>query len=158
MLRPERWMWVVMVAVLCANVAQGQTRCKNGRCYYVPRVTTPTTTKTKTKTVQHSDRAAADMAAEANKLRQQWGRQPHTQDPQLQAQAQRWADHLAATGGFYHGGGEQVIARGYATPQDAVRGWYRSCGHRAWLMSNTTRCGYAAARGPWGWRYVGVYR
>jgi uncharacterized protein YkwD len=103
--------------------------------------------------------AAGDMLREANRLRQQFGRAAHTQDATLQAQAQRWADYMARTGHFHHGGGEQVIAVGYRSGADAVRAWYWSHGHRAWLMSSTTRCGYAAARSPQGrWYFAGVYR
>jgi len=73
--------------------------------------------------------------------------------------AQRWANHMASTRSFGHGGGEQIIAQGYPTVSACFSGWIGSSGHRAWVLSNSTRCGWGFQRSSSGRCYwVGVFR
>ena len=73
--------------------------------------------------------------------------------------AQKWADHMAARGCFHHGGGEQIIARGYPTVKSCFAGWMNSPGHRRWVLSNSARCGWGYQRSASGHPYwVGVFR
>jgi uncharacterized protein YkwD len=73
--------------------------------------------------------------------------------------AQRWANHMARTGMFGHGGGEQIIARGYPNVKACFSGWMNSSGHRAWVLSNSDRCGWGFQKSASGHSYwVGVFR
>jgi len=73
--------------------------------------------------------------------------------------AQRWANHMARTRSFGHGGGEQIIARGYPTVQACFSGWMNSPGHRSWILRKSDRCGWGFQRSSGGHCYwVGVFR
>lgn len=66
--------------------------------------------------------------------------------------AQNWTDHMAKTGVFAHGGGEQIIARSSESNADTIQCmamWMGSSGHRAWLLDKaSTRCGWGITRHP----------
>lgn len=73
--------------------------------------------------------------------------------------AQRWANYMARTGRFGHGGGEQIIARGYPNVKSCFNGWMYSSGHRGWILSNSGRCGWGHQVSSNGHLYwVGVFR
>jgi len=73
--------------------------------------------------------------------------------------AQRWADYLARNNRFHHGGGEQIIARGYVNAQSAFSAWMRSPGHRRWVLSRNGLCGWGCQKNSRGILYwVGVFR
>lgn len=88
----------------------------------------------------------------------------------LNQKAQQWAVHLARTRTFEHQAlgpvlddcnlnlaGEN-IARGYATGQAAVQGWWQSPPHRDNLLEPRYRMiGVGAADGPDGWVAVQVF-
>ena len=84
---------------------------------------------------------------------------PQTLDPELCKIAQKWAEQMAATNCMYHGGGEQIIAKGYRTPESVVNAWMNSDGHRRWILSKCSRVGFGYARSKSGHPYwAGVYR
>ena len=96
---------------------------------------------------------------EAMKQRERCGLSRQVLDKQLCEQADRWAQHMASTGRFGHGGGEQIIAMGYRTPRQAINGWMRSEGHRRWMMCNRSHVGFGFATSKSGHPYyVGIYR
>lgn len=73
--------------------------------------------------------------------------------------AQRWANHMAETNSMYHGGGEQIIAMGYDTPQLTMKAWRNSSGHWAWLGSKSKFCGWGCQKSKSGvWYWAGVFR
>lgn len=73
--------------------------------------------------------------------------------------AQRWANHMAETNSMYHGGGEQIIAMGYDTPQLTMKAWRNSSGHWAWLGSKSKFCGWGCQKSSNGtWYWAGVFR
>ena len=99
------------------------------------------------------------MHKEALKHRKAYSLEPQELDKECCQIAQKWADHMAATHSFYHGGGEQIIAVGYATPEAAFRGWMASSGHRYWVLSNVDKCGWGAAKSSTGrWYWAGAFR
>lgn len=99
------------------------------------------------------------MFVEAMKQRERRGLPKQILDKDLCEKANHWARYMANTGRFAHGGGEQIIARGYKTPEQAINAWMRSDGHRRWLLSRTTHVGFGFARSKNGHPYyVGVYR
>lgn len=99
------------------------------------------------------------MFVEAMKQRERCGLPKQNLDKELCERANQWARYMANTGRFAHGGGEQIIARGYKTPEKAVNAWMRSDGHRRWLLSRTTHVGFGFARSKNGHPYyVGFYR
>lgn len=82
----------------------------------------------------------------------------------LMVMAQRWANHLAATGEFKHQDLQRVmrecnltmaaenIARGYPRGSYAVQAWIHSSGHRANLLNTSARSqGMGARQGSNGW-------
>jgi uncharacterized protein YkwD len=73
--------------------------------------------------------------------------------------AQRWANQMARTRYFRHGGGEQIIAQGYPTIKACFAGWMGSSGHRRWVLSKSDKCGWGFQRSSTGHCYwVGVFR
>lgn len=87
------------------------------------------------------------------------GRDAQHLDEECCGIAQRWAEHMAARRSMYHGGGEQIIAYGYATPATTMRVWINSGGHNAWLLSSTKRAGWGAAQSSSGtWYWAGAFR
>ncbi len=95
----------------------------------------------------------------AELLRRRGDRPSPTMDAELNTIAQRWAEHMATQSSMYHGGGEQIIARGYSTVPRAFTAWMNSSGHRAWLLSSSTRVGWGAAQSSSGqWYYAGAFR
>lgn len=99
------------------------------------------------------------MYEAAMKQRERNGLQKQIYDQQLCEQANKWARYMASTGNFRHGGGEQIIARGYETPEKAINAWMRSQGHQRWILSRTSHVGFGFARSKSGHPYyVGVYR
>lgn len=73
--------------------------------------------------------------------------------------AQEWAEKMAASDNMRHGGGEQVIARGYKTPSLCISAWMRSSGHRRWLLSNRKYAGWGCAQSKSGtWYWAGCFR
>lgn len=73
--------------------------------------------------------------------------------------AQRWANTMARTGKFRHGGGEQIIAKGYRSVEACFDGWMTSRGHRAWVLTSKTRAGWGYQRSASGRCYwAGAFR
>ena len=73
--------------------------------------------------------------------------------------AQEWADHMAKTRQFRHGGQEQIIAQGYSTVKSCFDGWMDSSGHRRIILSYSKKCGWGFRRSSTGHTYwVGVFR
>jgi len=100
-----------------------------------------------------------EMYSASIQYRSQAGLHAQHLDEDLCKIAQRWANQMAAQNMMYHGGGEQVIGRGYANGTACVQGWINSPGHRAFVMGGSTRCGFGCQRGSNGqWFYAGVYR
>ena len=80
-------------------------------------------------------------------------------DPHCCQIAQKWAEYLAATGRFHHGGGEQIIACGIGDEQLAFALWVGSRPHRAWLLSDADFCGWGSAKSANGLTYwAGCFR
>lgn len=95
------------------------------------------------------------MATLHNQYRAQSGLPAQSVDTSLSSVAQRWAEHMAATGSMYHGGGEQIIAMsgGDRSYNAGFRLWLGSSPHRAWLCSRGDRCGFGYAVGRNGCAY-----
>ena len=73
--------------------------------------------------------------------------------------AQRWAEDMAKRNRLEHGGGEQVIARGYKTPVACVAAWMLSAPHRAWWLCKRSRVGWGCATSKTGVKYwAGCFR
>jgi uncharacterized protein YkwD len=103
--------------------------------------------------VQELFKLAQDMRDERG------GLQCQTLDPVLCKKAQKWAEHMAATGSMTHGGGEQIIARGFKTPVTVLNSWCNSPGHARWIFSNNSRVGFGFAISKSGHPYwAGCYR
>jgi hypothetical protein len=86
------------------------------------------------------------MHAEAIRVREAAGITTHyVLDEDLCRLCQRWAQHMAATESMYHGGGENIIAMGYATIPDAIRAWRNSGGHWAHMGGRDKRAGWGYA-------------
>lgn len=87
------------------------------------------------------------------------GLNPQKLDEECCDVAQNWANYMAKYNSFAHGGGEQIIAVGYNTPEAAFGGWMASSGHRYWVLSDTEKCGWGVARSASGrWYWVGAFR
>ncbi|WP_437202359.1 CAP domain-containing protein [Planctomicrobium sp. SH664] len=100
-----------------------------------------------------------EMYSASCRFRAQAGMPTQVLDEELCKIAQRWANTMAAQNSMYHGGGEQVIGRGYANGTACVQGWINSPGHRAFVMGGSTRVGFGCQRAANGqWFYAGVYR
>ena len=63
------------------------------------------------------------MYIAAMKQRERCGLAKQILDKKLCDQANNWARYMASTERMVHGGGEQIIAKGYATPKAAVNAW-----------------------------------
>ncbi len=78
--------------------------------------------------------------------------------------AQRWANYMAKTSNFNHGGGgyrAQIIAMGYGTVERCFTGWMTSKkGHRGIVLtSRYTKCGWGFQKSSSGRCYwVGSFR
>lgn len=91
--------------------------------------------------------------------RERSGRPAQVIDAELNSLAQRHADWMAANYSMTHGGGENIIAMGQRTPEEAINTWINSSGHNYWLLSNTSRAGWGAARAKNGtWFWAGAFR
>ena len=102
---------------------------------------------------------AVEMNEAATKIRKQHGLSAQQLDQDLVKLAYRWAERLAKTGRLSHGGGEQIIAMGYRSTDSVFKAWMRSSGHRSWILSRTTRCGWACKRSKSGRLFwVGAFR
>ena len=109
--------------------------------------------------VDAQDVSAEEMSVVSIKIRARHGLPAQRLDKALCNIADRWADRLAKTGKLVHGGGEQIIAMGYKTKEAVFEAWMRSSGHRKWILSRTTRCGFSCRISKNGRRFwVGVYR
>ena len=96
------------------------------------------------------------MHQEAVRLR---GGRPIELDEECCRIAQRWANNMARTRSFRHGGGEQIIAQGYRNVKACFAGWMGSSGHRRWVLSKSDKCGWGFQRSSTGHNYwVGVFR
>ena len=103
--------------------------------------------------------AIVEMHTVAMRRRERSGLRLQVLDRDCCTIAQRWANHMAATGSMYHGGGEQIIASGYATAEAAIAAWEASSGHRAWLFGGSDRCGWGCQRSAAGtWFWAGAFR
>jgi len=102
---------------------------------------------------------AADMHAESTRIREECGLKAQRLDEDCCTIAQKWADHMATIKSMRHGGGEQIIARGYTTVVAVFRGWMNSSGHRCWVLSKRPRAGWGAAKSSSGqWYWAGAFR
>lgn len=100
-----------------------------------------------------------EMQQVATQLREDRGLESQKLDEELCKLSQKWAEYLAKNHYFYHGGGENIIAMGYTTPEAAFNGWLSSSGHRYWVLSGTDQCGWGAAQSSNGtWYWVGAFR
>jgi len=80
-------------------------------------------------------------------------------DEECTAIAQNWANWMAANHNMSHGGGEQIIAMGQSTPEQAMQAWMQSSGHRFWMLSGTHRAGWGCQRSSSGALYwAGCFR
>ena len=100
---------------------------------------------------QSSESSATEMAVSSeaavavevvNRYRAQAGLHPLALDAQLSVYAENWSRQMVSSGfrhssGWVAFGGLEVIASGYHSPEDVVRGWMNSRGHRDALMSPT---------------------
>lgn len=95
---------------------------------------------------------------EGMKWRLQYGKPKLKLDEDCCRIAQNWANYMARNHAFHHGGGEQIIA--YGTDYKGVFVmWMNSAGHRYWMLSNSTRCGWGYQKSSDGTPYwVGVFR
>jgi uncharacterized protein YkwD len=90
-----------------------------------------------------------------NAYRAQAGLHPLALDPNLSAYSQQWSQQMASSGfrhssGWIAFGGLEVIAMGHSSPEDVVRGWMASPGHRNALMSpNVSRFGVGRFSNLW---------
>jgi uncharacterized protein YkwD len=101
----------------------------------------------------------AKMHKTAMEHRKNYSLKPQILDKECCEIAQKWAENMAVNHSMYHGGGEQIIAVGYTTPESVFRGWLASSGHRYWVLSNTDKCGWGAAKSSTGrWYWAGVFR
>ena len=99
------------------------------------------------------------MYASATNHRSRSGMPVQQLDEALCRQAQAWANNMANRNSMYHGGGEQVIGRGYGSPEACVQGWINSPAHRMWVLGGNGRCGFGVQRSWSGqWYYAGVFR
>jgi uncharacterized protein YkwD len=102
---------------------------------------------------------AEDMHAESTRIRVARGLKPQSLDADCCAIAQRWAEHMAKNKTMRHGGGEQIIARGYKTVGAVFRAWINSPGHRRWVLSRRSRAGWGLAQSSSGlWYWAGAFR
>ncbi len=99
------------------------------------------------------------MHSEAQRIRVRYGLFEQTLDPELCMIAQRWACQMAATRSMYHGGGEQIIAKGGSTASSCFNIWMGSSPHRGWVLSRMAACGYGCQKSSNGqWYWAGVFR
>tara|TARA_R100000152_G_C6774783_1_gene202769 strand:- start:1465 stop:1896 length:432 start_codon:yes stop_codon:yes gene_type:complete len=99
------------------------------------------------------------MFEAAMKQREKCGLSKQVLDKKLCDQANNWARYMASIERMVHGGGEQIIAKGYSTPEAAINAWMRSDGHRRWLLCNRSHVGFGYAVSKNGRKYyAGVYR
>lgn len=99
------------------------------------------------------------MHVEAQSLREKHGLPKQELDESCCRIAQKWANVMAKRNSMFHGGGEQIIARGYPTVRKCFSGWMNSSGHRAWVLSRRELCGWGCQKSPSGqWFYAGVFR
>ena len=106
-----------------------------------------------------ADSTQQSLHEETQRERASRGLAPQQLDDELCRLCQRWAQHMARTGRFSHGGGENVIAYGASTPSGAIRMWLGSPPHRAFLLGGATKAGWGAARSPSGtWYWAGAFR
>ena len=96
---------------------------------------------------------------ESVRWRSRYGLPAQELDEQCCQIAQSWANRMANDRWMRHGGGEQVIAQGYSSPQAAMQAWMASPGHRYWLLCSRGRCGFGCAKSKDGrWYWAGVFR
>ena len=100
------------------------------------------------------------MNDEANRVREVAGLKVHpTLDEDCCRIAQAHANWMAANENMSHGGGEQIIAMGYATIPDAMNAWRNSGGHWSWLGGRSELCGYGYQRSASGrYFWAGAFR
>lgn len=79
------------------------------------------------------------------------------EDEELNNRAQNWAEHMAKSGSLYHSSlnmkgtsyalmGEN-IAKGFDTPEEVIKGWMNSPGHRRNILEKKyTHAGFGVAR------------
>ena len=101
----------------------------------------------------------AELLASCNAYRQSRGYPAYESGDVEQGIAQRWAERMASTGQFRHGGGEQIIAwSSEDEPSASVIGmWRDSPGHDAYLRSVAKLAGFGIAHGAGGWYYAGAF-
>lgn len=122
---------------------------------------------------QDPDARLAEYVAAVNDYRADAGLGAVTESADLNAQAQEWANHLAATGELEHSTvsctsaglceAENIATAGVAAaPRQTVSRWFDSEGHRANLLrGNTVQVGHGEAvytTGPWAGHLIVVER
>lgn len=91
-----------------------------------------------------------------NTARADAGCQPVTDDPELTAYAQQWAEQQADDKLMRHSDGPYAenVAMGYATAAEVMAGWMGSSGHRGNILNcDWTRTGIGSAVGDDGLTY-----
>lgn len=102
---------------------------------------------------------ATTLNASANAARAKHGLPPFTEDAALNELCQNWANYMARTGRFHHGGGENIIAMGQSSCQSAMNAWLSSPGHRAHVLGGGRLAGWGHAVSSSGYHYwAGVFR
>lgn len=102
---------------------------------------------------------ATTLNATANAARARHGLPPLTEDAALNELCQNWANYMARTGRFHHGGGENIIAMGQSSCQSAMNAWLNSPGHRAHVLGGGRLAGWGHAVSSSGQHYwAGVFR
>ena len=100
-----------------------------------------------------------NMHREHLRIRKEYELEPQRLDPKCCQIAQKWAEYLARTGRFHHGGGEQIIAYGTGDQRLPFSLWIGSRPHRAWLLCDADYCGWGSAQSDNGRTYwAGCFR
>ena len=96
---------------------------------------------------------------ECNRVRAAHGLPALTLDAELCRESQAWAERMAATGQFRHGGGEEIIAWATwrQTAVEVIATWMSSRGHRAWILSRSAAAGWGEAQGRGKWYWSGSF-
>jgi len=100
-----------------------------------------------------------ELYFESQRVRAKYGIAKQTLDKECCEQAQKWAEYMASINQMKHGGGEQIIARGYSSPKFVLRGWLNSPPHQRWIYCGRNRVGFGFAKSKSGMTYwAGVYK
>jgi uncharacterized protein YkwD len=80
-------------------------------------------------------------------------------NPGLCLIAQKHAVLLAENGWFYHQNQyAEILHQGVISPEDCVNGWIWSPAHHGLMLSGYTEAGFGYMTGPWGSRWVTIFK